>query len=135
MRRSSEPPLLVRAVSLVLIVSQLVACSSWRTQEAIPETVLARKSPERVRVTVADTQLVLLGPRVANDTLLGTAMMTGGDHRRVATPVALDLRDIQRLETPGINTGRTIALTLGSLAVVAGVAVLAALGAAISASD
>ena len=60
----------------------------------------------------------------------------GAGRQRVAEAQSDRLaRDIQRLETPGINTGRTIALTLGSLAVVAGVAVLAALGAAISASD
>jgi hypothetical protein len=82
---------LVRAISLVLLVTQATGCSSWRTQEAFPERVVARKSPERVR--------------------------------------------IQRIETPGSNTGRTIAVTLVSLAIVAGVAVIAAFGAAISVSD
>ena len=135
MRLWSERHVVVRAVSLVLIISQLTACSSWRTQEATPERVLARKSPERVRVTVADSQLVLLGPRVVNDSLLGTAMVPDGHNRRVATPVALDLRDIQRVQTPGFNTGRTIAVALGSLAVAAGATLVVLLGMAISASD
>jgi hypothetical protein len=49
--------------------------------------------------------------------------------------VALSLRDNQRIETPEFNTGRTVVVTLASLAVAAGVAVIRALGAAISASD
>jgi hypothetical protein len=135
MRRHPERHGLVRAISLVLLVAQATGCSSWRTQEAFPERVIGRKSPERVRVTVADSQLVLLGPRIQNDSLLGTVMAPDRERRRVATPVALSLGDIQRIETPGLNTGRTIAVTLASLAIVAGVAVIAAFGAAISASD
>jgi hypothetical protein len=53
----------------------------------------------------------------------------------VERPVALSLTDIQGLETRGFNTGRTIALSLASLAVATGVALFVALGAAISASD
>jgi hypothetical protein len=135
MSRRPERHVLVRALSLGLLVSQVTGCSSWRTQDAFPERVLARKSPERVRVTVADSQLVLLGPRIESDSLLGTVMAPDSGRRRVATPVALSLRDIQRIETPGFNTGRTIAVALGSLAIAAGVAVFLALGAAISASD
>jgi hypothetical protein len=135
MSRRLERHLVGRAVSLLLLSSQASGCSSWRTQDAFPERVLARKSPERVRVTVADSQLVLLGPRIQNDSLLGTVMTPDRGRRRVATPVGLSLRDIQRIETPGFNTGRTIAVTLASLAVAAGVAVILALGAAISASD
>jgi hypothetical protein len=135
MSRRPERHVLVRVLSLVLLLSQATGCSSWRTQEAFPEQVLARKSPERVRVTVADTQFVLLGPRVTSDSLLGTVMVAGPDRRRVATPVAISLREIQRLETPGINTGRTIVATLASLAVVAGVVLVYLVGAAISASD
>ena len=88
-----------------------------------------------MRVTVADSQLVLLGPRVVNDSLLGTAMVPDGHKRRVATPIALDLRDIQRVQTPGFNTGRTIAVALGSLTVAAGATLVVLLGMAISASD
>jgi hypothetical protein len=135
MSRRLERHVLVRGLSVVLLVSHAAGCSSWRTQEAFPEQVLARKSPERVRVTVADTQFVLLGPRIENDSLRGTVMAPDGGRRRVATPVALTLRDIQRIETPGFNTGRTIVVTLASLAVAAGVAVILAFGAAISASD
>ena len=45
MRLSSERHVVVRAVSLVLIISQLTACSSWRTQEATPERVLGPEIP------------------------------------------------------------------------------------------
>jgi hypothetical protein len=135
MSRRLERHVLVRTISLVLLAGEVSGCSSWRTQEAFPERVLARKSPERVRVTVGDSQFVLLGPRIEHDSLLGTAMVPDSGRLRVATPVALDLRDIQRLETPGINTGRTIALTLGGLAIATGVVLFLALGAAITASD
>ena len=50
-------------------------------------------------------------------------------------PVGLSLREIQRIETRGFNSGRTIVLGLGSLAMATGVALFVALGAAISGSD
>ena len=135
MSRRPKRHALVRALSLVLLVGQATGCSSWRTQDAFPERVLARKSPERVRVTVADSQLVLLGPRIQHDSLMGTVMAPDRERGRVATPVALSLDDIQRLQTPGFNTGRTVVVVLASLAIAAGVAVIAAFGAAISGSD
>ena len=47
----------------------------------------------------------------------------------------LGLRDVERIETRGFNSGRTVLLSLASLAVATGVALFVALGAAISGSD
>jgi hypothetical protein len=134
MRPTSHRPAAFRRFSALLIVAQLGACASWHTQAATPEQVLARKAPDRVRLTLDDRRVVVLQPRVVDDSLRGTSVIRDGRHR-VETPVAVRLRDIRRTETHGFNTGRTVALTLGSLALAAGIAVFWALGEAISASD
>ena len=134
MREAYDRPLPVRLLSLILILTQLGGCVSWHTQHGATEQRLARRAPDRVRVTVADTHLVVWQPRIANDSLMGTAVRPHGGPRE-DVPVAVSLGEVQRVETLGFNSGRTIALGLGSLAVVAGMAVFVALGAAISASD
>jgi hypothetical protein len=112
----------------------LTACVSWHTQHGAVGQVLSRRTPDRVRLTVADSQLIVWQPRVVNDSLFGTVVAPGG-RRRDERALAISLQDIQRLETHGFNSGRTIGLGLGSLAVATAVALFVALGAAISASD
>ena len=122
-----------RTFSLAFLAGQLAGCVSWHTQHGASD-LLARKSPDRVRVTVADTHLVVWQPRIAKDSLYGTL----APHVRASAqerPVGLSLREVQRIETRGFNSGRTIVLGLGSLAMATGVALFVALGAAISGSD
>lgn len=98
------------------------------------EEVLARRKPDRIRLTIADRHVVMWQPRIANDSVVGTVARPNarrGDEREIA----LGLRDVERIETRGFNSGRTVLLSLASLAVATGVALFVALGAAISGSD
>ncbi len=64
-----------RLIACILLPSYLVACTTWKTQEASPQQVLAEEQPDKVQVTLTDgSQLVLEEPAVSGDTLSGDVL-------------------------------------------------------------
>jgi hypothetical protein len=94
----------MRTLTTLFVASVLNGCTSWHTQLLSPQQVIDTKQPDRVRVTLPDgARIVLRGPRVAADSLVGLA-----DHHPMAVPIG----NIARVETRQFSAGKTIALTL-----------------------
>src|SRR4026209_45256 len=56
---------------------------SWRTQQRVPQQVISQKHPDRVRVTLTDSSvLVLRHPKVLGDSIVG---MVSGTRTAVAS--------------------------------------------------
>ena len=106
-----------RLIALILLPCYLVACTSWKTQEASPEQVLADEQSNKVQVTLADgSQVVLEQPVVAGDTLTGSV---DGEQRSI--PLA-DVSSIAVQGTDGVKTGL---LVFGVVVVAVGVILVA----------
>ena len=104
-----------RLIACILLPSYLVACTTWKTQEASPQQVLAEEQPDKVQVTLTDgSQLVLKEPAVSGDTLSG---LDDG------TPVHIPLADVSALEVRESNGGLTILAVFGGLVLAAGVVI------------
>ena len=92
-----------RIIACVLLPCYLVACSSWKTQEASPQQVINEDQPNKVQVTLADgSKLVLEEPAVSGDTLSG---LDDG------TPVHIPLADVSSIAvqgTDGVKTGLAV---------------------------
>ena len=97
-------------------------CMSWRSQQAPPGEVLAKRAPPVVRVELQDERRIeVFEPRVANDTLSG---YTGGPSTADrAEPIRIALADIHLVELRRPDGGKTLL----SLAAVGFVLVLIAL--------
>jgi hypothetical protein len=109
----THPPLR-RLVACILLPCCLLACSTWKTQEASPQQVLADEQPAKVRVTLTDgSQVVLEQPVVSGDTLTGL---------REGEQVSISLASVSELELRKGDTVKTIALTTGIVVGVAAVA-------------
>ncbi len=107
-----------RIIACILLPCYLVACTSWKTQEASPQQVLADEQPDKIQVTLTDgSQLVLEEPAVSGDTLSGLD---------AGTPVHIPLADVSSIAvqgTDGVKTGLAVfggLLALGAVVVVVG---------------
>ena len=113
-----------RATSAVTLVAFSLACTSWQTQQGVPEAVVMSKRPSHVRVLQADgARLELWGPVVRTDSLIGRLEQADGA-RLGGTPLA----NIRHLQVRGVSAGKTVLLA-------AGVGVAALLIASAAASD
>ena len=102
-----------RIISCILLPCYLVACSTWKTQEASPQQVLAEQ-PDKVRVTLSDgSQVVVEEPVISGDTLTGVAE---GQQRSI--PLS-DVADVQVKKTEALLTA---AFVFGTVVVVGAVA-------------
>ena len=98
---------LPRGVTLILLSSSLVACSSWRVLNVAPAQLVQGQEPTRLRVTRQDgSQWVIDRPRLNTDSLLGESQRA---------PIAVPLNDIHALAVRKGDTGKTLAL-IGGLA-------------------
>ncbi len=106
-----------RLIACILLPCYLVACSSWKTQEASPQQVLEDEQPNKVRVTLADgSRVVLKEPVVSGDTLTGSV---DGEQR------SIPLADVADVEVRKAEVVPTVALVvLGTAAVLFGLAVI-----------
>jgi hypothetical protein len=98
-------------------------CTTWKTQSAAPEQVLAEKTTNRVRVTRPDGSTIeLVNPLIAGDTLSGSlsGSSTADSTRRMAIP----LSDVRSVAVQRVSAGRT-ALLIGGLGLTA-IAIVAA---------
>jgi len=103
-----------RIIACIMLPCYLVACTSWKTQEASPEQVIAEE-PGKVQVTLTDgSKLELKEPAVSGDTLSG---LDDG------TPVHIPLADVSSIAVKGTDAVRTGLLVFGVVVVVAAVAV------------
>jgi hypothetical protein len=106
-----------RLIACILLPCYLLACSTWKTQEASPQEVLAEQ-PDQVLVQLTDGfKVVLRQPAVSGDSIIG---LENGEQRSIplASVSALEVREPDMLLTTGA--------ILGGLVVVAGVVVLIA---------
>ena len=93
-----------RIIACILLPCYLVACTTWKTQEASPEQVLAEE-PGKVQVTLTDgSQLVLEDPAVSGDTLSG--LYDGA-------PVHIPLADVWSIAVKGTDATKTGFVVLG----------------------
>jgi len=108
-----------RAVSILLLITYLPACTSFQsTSQPLTELTAPPKPVKTVRVvTTAGTSIEVDAPRVVNDTLLGSAWTAGSGGRQTAEPVAVPLADIRAVEVKKTD-GTTTALVLVGVAAV-----------------
>jgi len=108
-----------RAISAVLLVLYLPACTFWQTTNTpLPEITGPPEPAASVRVTtVAGEEIELQDPRVHADTLIGGAVPDTGW-------VFLPLSDIKKVEVRKKNVLKTIGAGALLLGIVVGVALL-----------
>lgn len=92
-----------------LLVGQLAACTTWRTQSTPPQHFTVRDSTQLVRVVRRNgTQVTLQRTRVSGDTLYGT---TTPD---LAQVLAIPLSDVQTLAVRERDTGKVVVIVVGA---------------------
>jgi hypothetical protein len=96
------------------------ACIDWRVQWIPPAKVLERQSPSRLRVVLTDSsRLEIRSPRVSHDSLIGRLLP---DSLAWSSPLA----GVAYVLVPRADVGATFVLVSLVLAVIGGVAGLAA---------
>ena len=120
MWRDSRLQKMLSFVLLPVLVAQLSGCAEWMSYQEPPGQVLTRKSPEKVRVTLADgTRREVHSPRVANDTLVGYRSAPGGTMPSTDQVVRIPVSEIEHMEVGQTNTGGTVLLVALGVATVA----------------
>ncbi len=113
-----------RIIACILLPCYLVACSTWKTQEASPQQVIQDEQHDKVRVTLTDgSQVEVFRPVVSGDTLRGfgsedrtSRETTQGDE------VSIPLADVSTVETRGTDALLTTAFVFATVVVVAAIA-------------
>jgi hypothetical protein len=101
-------------ISPLLIASYTAACHSWQPVGPTPAAYLREHQASAVRVTRSDgTLLELKEPRVVGDTLMGLRLKDSG---QVADSLSLPVGEIHTLAVRESDTGRTLALVGGFVA-------------------
>ena len=96
-----------RFLLLVQTAGALGGCSHWEVQPLVPQAVIEREHPSRVRVVQTDSfRLELRDPRVENDSLTGIA-------RRQRRAIPLDR--VASVSTRKSNAVTTLLLLAGVL--------------------
>ena len=126
-----------RIISCILLPAYLSSCTAWHVQSASPAQVVQEEQPSQIRVTTtSDSVVILQGPRVSGDTLIGfvkrnfsgsaavrlARMATAPD---TASALKIPLADISHVALHKTNAGKSVLFGLGI--VVGFVAVLSAL--------
>jgi hypothetical protein len=112
-------------LSVVVLTTFTLSCTTWKKQELAPQQVIAEKHPNHIRVfAVGGTTFELWSPRISGDSLVGSLVPVSYSDVPVLTPGAPEmtpaarpggvlLSDVQRLEIRGTSAGRTVALVGG----------------------
>jgi len=103
-----------RAVSLLVLVTYVGACTSWQVQSAVPAQTLAdpHYATKTVRLTTGQRHHVYLShPSVTGDSVSGLR----GD-----APATYALTDVQEVATKRPNTRNTALLVAGTTILVGG---------------
>jgi hypothetical protein len=109
-------------VTLVLLGSQVSACTSWTTQAVSPEEFLREGTADEVRITRTDnTRLVLAHPQLVGDSVTGKPPDSAGTMGSEAGAVPLaDIQSVAVRRKDGTKTTLFIVglgVTAGMLAV------------------
>jgi hypothetical protein len=84
-----------------LTLAVISGCSSWRTiHEESPEAYIDRAKPSRVRVSVAESTIVLTRPSVLGDSVVGAPKGSA-----VRARVAIAASEIRKVEGPTSGPG------------------------------
>ncbi len=117
-----------RIIACILLPCYLVACTSWKTQEASPQQVLEDEQPDKVRVTLTDgSQVEVYEPALSGDTLIGFEKGSRDWRKTEDTPggaVSIPLSDVSALEVRKSDGGLTILAVFGGLVLAAGVVIV-----------
>src|SRR5688500_18175085 len=136
-RLPSLRPLPKVAVSIALLST---ACHRWAPTQVTPQELLAAGRVKSLRVTTRDDRIVLHGPEIVTDSLVGVERVRRApmfSNARTYTPEprggrrhAFALQDVTRVERRRVDVSATVALAAAG----AGAAFVAALAVAISAT-
>ena len=118
-RPLARRPVTLRVACGLIVLLNTSGCMSWRAVPAPDGRVAADASYPRARVVLRDgTTLSLDDVTARPDSVIGFA-------EPERTRVAVAQPQVERIETRGVSTGRTIGLIGGVLAVVALAALIA----------
>ncbi len=104
---------LQKAVLVGCMMSQVVACTSWRVESIAPAQVVTRSHPKKMRLRLLNGERpVVLGPAIEGDSLRGSIKSSDDRH-------AWGLDAIQGVSTRHVDAAKTAGLGLILLAVTA----------------
>ena len=98
----------------------LNGCAGWHTVKGPSAEYIAREKPEAVRLTLAESTLVLRLPSVRADSILGVSRTT-----KPPQMLAVPASDVRRLETLG--PPKSAKIMLGTISAAALAIVIAAM--------
>ena len=100
-------------LAAIVIVSPLAnSCTTWKTEPAAPQYVLAGKTWDRVRVTRPDGSTIeVVHPLIAGDTLVGSR--AGSSATAADSRIAIPLSDLRSVAVRRVSAGRTVLLIGG----------------------
>ncbi|HJQ20148.1 MAG TPA: hypothetical protein VJ867_07360 [Gemmatimonadaceae bacterium] len=114
----------VRRVGALIVLCTMTAqaCTVWVPQSGSAADAISARPVSRARVRQTDgTTITLNDPVIASDSVRGVVRHSvrkrnPGDPAYAATPVAIALSDVTRVELPHISKKRTAFLVAGLLA-------------------
>jgi hypothetical protein len=111
----------LHAAGILLTTFVLVGCSSWHSiGRGLPADYVAREKPSSVRVSLAESTLVLSRPVVRGDSVVGLAKEPK-PARLVAVPAA-DIRKLEARSAKGSTAAKIIVGTFWAMGLAAMVA-------------
>jgi hypothetical protein len=116
-----------RAISILLLAVYLPACTSYKTTtQPVAELTAAPKPPEHIRVTTtAGATVEVDAPRVVNDSLFGTTVVTGPRGEPTTQAVAIPLAGIHTVAVKRPDGSKTTILVIGIVGAMVALGVVA----------
>ncbi len=113
----------LRQGAVLLLVGQLISCTSWHAENLAPAPFITNHRPDKVRLQLSNGhQEVLYEPDILGDTLFGHRHQ---DWNPTRPDRAIPVANVTGVATSHFSAARTITLGV-SLAVLAGLVVSAA---------
>ena len=101
-------------LSLIVMVSYLAGCATWRVQPVTPQQLVETERPAKVRVlTTEDRQLVFEQPFVRDDSLMG---YVSGEVTRI--PLGA-IKQVEKRQTDPAKVGVLVLAIIGVIALAA----------------
>lgn len=95
-----------RVVAILVLMSFLAGCSSWRLYRITPQQLFSARHPKQIRVMSGNAFIVLHDPHISGDSLRGF------DPQALA-PRAVALADVRSLEAWQADGEKTTLLVVG----------------------
>ena len=110
----------------ILFIAALAGCAAWRVVKDPPAEYVARRKPDVVRLTLADTSMVLSRPQARGDSVVGLGK---GIHPRRWTGIpSSEIRGLEIHTTRGTKGTKIAAISITTLFVAFAAAAAAAGG-------